>query len=309
MPMHGIPGHRIQGHRIPGQGIIGLGIAGSAASLLLAVFVLGAVSSSEISLFGISEARAQPSSGIPNFYPSVDAGWVSLSNDYIPSESGPAPVTFDPTYPYVGNRQPTPPTFRVADLSHPNVMPWALEAMKAPNEGVIAGGMGFTPRSACWLAGVPAFFLFVREPIFIFQGKDEVAIVYSGDSQIRRIHMNVAHAADLKPSWYGDSVGHYEGDTLVIDTIGLDTRSYVDNYRTPHSENLHVSERWSMNEAGDILEVEFTVEDEKTFFEPWTAYMRYGLTSRPMEELPCAENNRFTEVAGHRVPTATKFDF
>ncbi|MGY9106102.1 MAG: hypothetical protein ACKVG0_06155 [Alphaproteobacteria bacterium] len=296
--------NRIPGRRIQRQRIIGLSIAGGAASLLLAAMYLVVIPS-----LGISEARAQTSPEIPNFYPSVDAGWVSLSNDYIPSESGPAPVTFDPAYPYVGNRQPTPPTFRVADLSHPNVMPWALETMKAPNEGVIAGGMGFTPRSACRLAGVPAFFLFVREPIFIFQGKDEVAIVYSGDSQIRRIHMNVPHAADLKPSWHGDSVGHYEGDTLVIDTIGLDTRSYVDNYRTPHSENLHVSERWSMNEAGDILEVEFTVEDEKTFYEPWTAYMRYGQTNRPMEELPCAENNRLTEVAGHLVPTATKLDF
>ena len=95
----------------------------------------------------------------------------------------------------------------------------------------------------------------------------------------------------------------------MIDTIGLDTRSYVDNYRTPHSEKLHVVERWSMNEAGDELEVRFTVEDKKTFYAPWSASMRYGRVHRNMKEMPCAENNRFTEVAGHLVPTATKLDF
>ncbi len=291
-------------HRIPRFGTIATSIAGSAAALLLGVFLLPFVP-----LQGMSPANAQSSAQIPNFYPYVDVGWVSLSNDFIPSESGPVPVTFDPLHPYVGNRQPEPASFRVADLSNPNVMPWAIETMKAPNEEVIAGGMGYTPRSACRLAGVPAFFLFVREPVLIFQGHDEVLIVYSGDAQIRRIHMNVPHAADLKPSWYGDSVGHYEGGALVIDTIGLDTRSYVDNYRTPHSEHLHVTERWSMNEAGEILEVQFTVEDEKTFYVPWMAYMRYGRINRKMQELPCAENNRFTEVAGHKVPTATKLDF
>jgi hypothetical protein len=300
-------------HFISARRMLEPGVSGSVSplgvvALAAAMFVL-LVPLASLPVTGESTANAQSLPDIPNFYPFVDAGWISMSNDYIPSDTGPKPVTFDPLYPYVGNRQAQPASFRVADLSNPNVMPWALETMKAPNEAVIAGGMGFTPRSACMHAGLPTFLLFVREPLFIFQGKDEVLIVYSGDSQIRRIHMNVPHAADAKPSWYGDSVGHYEGGALVIDTIGLDARSYVDNYRTPHSENLHVAERWSMNEAGDELEVHFTVEDEKTFYAPWSASMRYRQSNRPMEELPCAENNRFDEVAGHPVPTATKIDF
>jgi len=55
------------------------------------------------------------------------------------------------------------------------------------------------------------------------------------DQQIRHIYMNVPHSKNLKPSWYGESVGHYEGDTLVVDTIGLNDKTFVDNYRTPHT--------------------------------------------------------------------------
>jgi len=57
----------------------------------------------------------------------------------------------------------------------------------------------------------------------------------------------------VKPSWYGESVGHYEGDTLVVDTIGQNTKTYVDNYRTPHSEKLHVTERFHLTNEGKNL--------------------------------------------------------
>ena len=60
---------------------------------------------------------------------------------------------------------------------------------------------------------------------------------------MRRIHLNVPHSANVKPSWYGESVGRYEGDTLVIDTIGFTDKTFVDNFRTPHSEKLHTIER------------------------------------------------------------------
>ncbi len=83
-------------HRIPRFGTIGISIAGGAATLLFGVFILPF-----IPLQGMSPANAQSSAQIPNFYPYVDTGWVSMSNDYIPTTSGPAPVTFDRRYPYV----------------------------------------------------------------------------------------------------------------------------------------------------------------------------------------------------------------
>jgi hypothetical protein len=74
-------------------------------------------------------------------------------------------------------------------------------------------------------------------PYYFVQSPKEVVIITQGDHQVRRIHLDVPHSANPKPSWYGESVGHYEGDALVVDTIGLSTQSFVDNYRTlPHRE-------------------------------------------------------------------------
>ena len=78
----------------------------------------------------------------------------------------------------------------------------------------------------------------------------------------------------------------------MIDTIALDARSYVDLYRTPHTEKLHVVERWRMNEDATELEVHFTVEDEGAFYAPWSGSQRYTRINRPIEERRCAENNR-----------------
>ena len=66
--------------------------------------------------------------------------------------------------------------------------------------------------------------------------------------------MNVPHSKNPKPSWYGESVGHYEGDELVVDTIGLNDKTFVDNYRTPHTDQIHVVERFKLIEDGKTLQ-------------------------------------------------------
>lgn len=73
----------------------------------------------------------------------------------------------------------------------------------------------------------------------------------------------------------GESVGRYEGDTLVVDTVGLSTRTFVDNYQTPHTAQLHVVERFRMIDAGKTLEVNVRVEDPGAFTTPWNALQRY----------------------------------
>ena len=80
-------------------------------------------------------------------------------------------------------------------------------------------------------------------------------MIQQGEQIARQIYLDVPHSANPKPSWYGELVGHYEGDTLVVDTIGLNSKTFVDHYRTPHTEKLHVVERWRMIEAGKKLEV------------------------------------------------------
>jgi hypothetical protein len=118
----------------------------------------------------------------------------------------------------------------------------------------------------------------------------------------------------VKPSWFGESIGHYEnGDTLVVDTIGLlgkDKLSYIDNYRTPHTEKLHVVERFKPAADGKTLEVNVKVTDPDTFNEPLNLLLRWRKVENPQQETVCAENN--SDIFGHNlfpVPEAKKADF
>jgi hypothetical protein len=120
--------------------------------------------------------------------------------------------------------------------------------MKKDNDEVLAGKFAFTARSSCKPAGVPGFDVLLGGALFILQSPIEVAMIFSGNAEVRHIRLNASHSANPKPSWYGESVGYYEGDTLVVDTIGLNDRTFIDNYRTPHTDKLHVTERWRLIE-------------------------------------------------------------
>jgi hypothetical protein len=249
--------------------------------------------------------------GAPDFSSNL-AGWVATDVDFVPVPGKTGPVVSDPAHPYLNNldarRLGGQPTFRVADLTNPNIKPWAKKVMKRENDKVLAGGIGFTPRSSCMPAGVPAFVAFpVVEPIYFVQTQKQVSMIFTGDAQVRRIYMDVPHSANPKPSWYGESVGHYEGDTLVVDTIGLNNKSYVDNYRTPHTEKLHVVERWRLTDD-KTLELVFTVDDPDTFNAPWTAAYHFRKVQRPLfDEEVCAENNE--HLFDYHTPVADKADF
>ena len=110
-----------------------------------------------------------------------------------------------------------------------------------------------------------------------------------------------------KPSWYGESVGHYEGDTLVVDTIGQKTQTVVDPYRTPHTEKLHVVERWTMTEGGKGLEVNFKVDDPDTFNQPWSG--ESGVTGACSEQWSKTSAPRTTMHFDYHIPVADKPDF
>ena len=271
-----------------------------AAGILAGVF--GAAASAE---------TAQGHSRVPDFSSNL-AGWVANEQDFVAVPGKPGPVSSDPAHPYLNNlaarRIGAQPTFRVADLNNPNIKPWAKEVMKRENEKILAGGIGYTPRSSCMPAGVPAFMLFpVVEPIFFVQSPSVVLMVFAGDAQIRHIYLDVPHSAHPKPSWYGESVGRYEGDTLVIDTIGFNDKTYVDNFHTPHSDKLHVVERWKRADD-NTMRVTFTVEDPDTFNEPWTATYSFHRIERPLfDEEVCAENN--TLLFDYHLPVADKADF
>jgi hypothetical protein len=253
-------------------------------------------------------AMAQQKTSPPVFSPNLSVGWIGVG-EFRPVAGHTPPVTNDARYPFVPNGQGRQPTFHIADLTNPNLKPWVKEAMKKDNDEVLAGKVAFTPSSSCVPSGVPGFLALGgnQNPYWFLQTPKEVWIMRSADSQVRRIYLDVPHSANPKPSWYGESVGHYEGDTLVIDTIGLNTKTFVDNYRTPHTEKLHVIERWRMIDDGKAMEVAFTVEDPDAFYEPWTGTRRYRRAERQFAEDICAENNQL--VFDYKIPVANKPDF
>jgi hypothetical protein len=95
----------------------------------------------------------------------------------------------------------------------------------------------------------------------------------------------------------------------VVDTIGLNTRTFVDAYRTPHSEKLHVVERWRLIEGGSKLEVHVTVNDPDTFNQPWQALRRYEKGQGPFPEEICAENNHHLFGDDYDIPESDRPDF
>jgi hypothetical protein len=232
---------------------------------------------------------------VPNFAPNSAVGWLAQDDDFIPPPGGPGPIVSDAAHPYVSfykNRNNPNPMFRVADLNNPILQPWAREQLKKVNERALSGQVVSIPKERCWPVGVPAFLVLPATPIYFIQTPKEVVMIWMQDHQVRHVYLEVPHSAGLKPSWFGESVGRYEGDTLVVDTIGLSARTFVDNYQTPHTEQLHVVERFRMIDAGKSLEVNVRVEDPGAFTTPWNAIQRYRRVEQsPMIEMACAENN------------------
>ena len=259
-----------------------------------------------IGFLTIGAALAAQDAAVPDFQ-SNGVAWIATSQDYIAAPTGPKPTTNDPAYPFVPNGRGVQPTFRIADVTNPNLKPWAAAQMKKENEAILAGKIAYTARSSCKPGGVPDFLMYIVEPVYFIQSPKEVLMVYAGNQETRHVYMNAAHAKRT-PSWYGDSVGHYEGDTLVIDTVGLNAKTYVDNYLTPHTEKLHVVERWKMIDGGKTLEASFTADDPDTFNQPWSGIQRYRRVQQgPLDEQSCAENN--AALFDYDIPVANKPDF
>jgi hypothetical protein len=251
---------------------------------------------------------------VPNFNPDGSTAWTSdrpKSDDFLPPPSGPGPVLSDKAHPYVPNGQGQS-TYRIADLTNPILKPWAIEQMRKANEEVLAGKVPFIARERCWPAGVPGLNIYNRgQPVHFIQAPKLVVIINELYAQTRHVYLDVPHSAQVKPSWYGESVGHYEGDELVVDTIGLDDRTFVDNYRTPHTDQLHVVERFKMIDDGKSLQVTVTVDDPGAFNMPWSAIQHWRrIHQGPLIEDLCEPNNNFFfgyEVAP--LPHADKPDF
>ena len=281
---------------------------------------------------GPANGAVEGAASVPDF----SGIWARLSfPGFEPPFAGPGPVT---------NRLRSPNGAAsiygyVGDYTNPILKPPAVEIVKKHGEIELGGAHAQNPRTQCWPGGVP--FVFTNVGMQMFQQPDEITILYSDDHEVRHVRMNESHPARLKPSWYGHSVAHYEGDTLVIDTVGIKIGPFamVDVYGTPHSPTLHVVERYRLldyqaaKEAeergekenlgvpmadsgiardpeykGKGLQLQFTVEDEGVFTTPWSATVTYRRPLGEWPEMVCA-HNKDPQLYNTAIPTADKPDF
>jgi hypothetical protein len=260
-------------------------------------------------------AADNKAASIPNFSPDPLTNWVPdrpTGDDFLPPPSGPGPVMSEKAHPYVPNGIGEQPTYRIADLTNPILKPWVIAQMKKANDEVRAGQVPFIVRERCWPAGVPGFTVYTRiQPIYILQTPKEVVFMNELNTQVRHVYLNVAHTAHPKPSWYGESIGHYEGDELVVDTIGLNDKTFVDNYRTPHTDKIHVVEHFKMVDGGNTLQSTVTVDDPGAFNMPWTGVQRWKRKHdiRLFEYLCEQSNVGFFGYKVAPIPHADKPDF
>ncbi|HEY6259852.1 MAG TPA: hypothetical protein VIY51_29090 [Xanthobacteraceae bacterium] len=284
-------------------------------------------------------AVAAGSTATPGAAPIPDFSgiWAHLTwPDVEPPRSGPGPVR------NLTLRNGAPDIYKlVGDYKNPILRPQAAAAVKRQGEIESSAGPAATPSNQCWPGGMP-FVLSSNIGMQMLQRRDEITILYTNDHEVRRVRMNQPHPAQVTPSWYGDSVGHYEGDTLVIDTVGVKIGPFamLDMYGTPHSPALHVVEHYRLldyeaakeaqergqreltrfgrdpglvpnpNYKGKGLQLEFTVEDGGVFTVPWSAAVSYRRPTGDWPEVACAESADGYWPGRHvAAPTADKSDF
>jgi hypothetical protein len=278
--------------------------------------------------------RAQdPKPAAPDF----SGVWAHMTwPDFEPPSNGPGPITNR------SRRDGIPDIFElVGDYASPILKPHAAEILKQHGDISRTGAYYPTPSNQCWPGGVP--FVLFNIGMQMLQEPDKVTILYSNDHEVRHVRLNAPHPANAVPSWYGDSVGYYEGDTLVIDTVGVKIGPFamMDMYGTPHSPALHIVERYRLldyeaakeaeergqkglsrfgrdpgltrnpNYKGQGLQLEFTVEDEGVLTQPWSASISYRRPLGDWPEMACAENSagHFGGEKAPAMPTANKPDF
>jgi hypothetical protein len=278
-----------------------------------------------------TNVAAQSAVGVPDFSGVWRHGNLPW---FIPPASGPGPVT------NLSREKGTGVSdygSLVGDYKNPILQPWAADVVKRKGELSLAGVTFPNPANTCWPEPVP--FLFKHAAMEMLQLPDQIVMLFNENHEVRRVRLNQPHAVEATPSWHGDAVGRYEGDSLVIDTVGVRTdrpHAMIDLFGTPYTEKLHVSERYRLVDYADAkdamqrgmkenrraggpynpnyddkyLQVLFTIEDPGAFTTPWTAVMIYLRDRDEFPEVVCAEGRfGFHNHEGADLPQANKPDF
>ena len=174
----------------------------------------------------------------------------------------------------------------------PPLLSWAAEKFKAAKPGY---GPRATPNSqdpilSCLPPGVPRIML-IPFPMQVVQTSGEVILLFEYDHFVRHISLDRReHPKNLDFTWMGDSIGHWEGDTLVVDTTGLNDKTWLDQVGHPHSDSLHVVERIRRVDR-DTLQDDLTIDDPRAYAKPWTGQQVFKLKPAwRLSEYVCEDN-------------------
>ena len=302
--------------------------------------VLGAALATFVStaIFVRPSTGTESTSSTPDF----SGIWARISMDPELMPTGPKPLVnlrrpMDD--PHVnGGGDPLP---LVGDYNNPILKPQAAAAVKKAGELSEGGRINPDPSNQCAPYSPPYVFT-IQLGVQFLQEKNQIVMLYPQDDQVRRVRLNAAHPKKVIPSAMGDSIGHYEGDSLVIDTVGVKIGkvTMADRYGSPQSEAMHVVERYRFIDAGAAkeamtyherrvgrgpgapgtgpydpnytraLQLTYTVEDPNVFTTPWSAQITYRRTMVPWAEQVCAENIvEYWPGMNIGVPKADKPDF
>jgi hypothetical protein len=271
--------------------------------------------------------------------PDFSGLWGRNAFDLEPLPAGPQPLTNLKRRPDgTGNFQQL-----VGDYTNPILKSEAAEIVKKRGDISITGRNFPDPSNQCGAYNPPYTFT-MQLGFQMLQKKDAITILYNQDDQVRHIRLNTTHPANLVPSAMGDSIGHYEGDELVVDTVGIEVSklSMTDHYGSPNSPALHVVERYRLIDGAAAkvaqerhekwigrvggpdmpprpgladsevkgLQVALTVEDPNVFTTPWSALVTYRQIRGDWLEQVCADNP-IEHYAGEwqALPKADKPDF
>lgn len=268
--------------------------------------------------------------------PDLSGSWARATFALEQPEAGPGPVrTVRLRSDVKGDAQ-----FNLGDEASPILTPAAAAAVKQRNAMQRAGANIPTPSNQCLPMVAP--YIYRVQGMQLLQAKNEVVLLYMQDHQVRHVRLNDTHPAHVAPTAYGDSIGHYDGDTLVVDTVGFKVGriAAVDQYGTPYSEGMHVVERYRLipyeaaKEAQDRLlranggtateqaasvdpdykgkglQISFTVEDKTYFTTPWSGLATYRKAGSEWVENVCAENiHEYYAGVDTPVPQSEKPDF
>ena len=240
-----------------------------------------------VALAGAGGLRAQTSAQTEKSKADAGAPAVDLSGVWegnVPSDSSWAVYAFSPDVPAM-----TPWGMKKYLATKPSYGPRAVD----PSTDYVNPTTG--KDVGCLPPGVPR--IYIQPFIFeIVQIRGRVIQLFEFDQRMRQIYTDGRqHPKDPDPTWMGDSIGWYEGDTLVIDSVGFNDKTWIDRAGLPHSDQLHVIERLRRPQP-ETLELNLTIEDPKTYTKAWSGYRKFKL--RPtwsLKEFICADNADYNE--------------